>query len=293
MAHEYPFKQTSATPGRRLLQAGCSALFLAWALLCTLPARAIGPETPVDFLDVYVPKGFMLLLVEPGQVVDLQVMRIVHQDGKPLQREKVEWKTLRMLDYTAPLARPGDFQYREPNEQRKAERPRLQAVPDSLPFIDTARPLPDLRLADSDAPVVVSDAPPRRVGILIPLTSPAQRRLKDGAYAEKFVARARLTGGSAKRKPLTMTRWSHFVMRDQQAHFISQAEYSRMVDPPSDGVDGAGEKIQLNLGRSVKAAVPIERTRKTRAVPLGRLGGLAPERDRSKQDETRHETSER
>lgn len=257
------------------------------------PAGAIGPETPVDFLDVYSPKGFMLLLIEPKQIANLQVMRIVHRDGEPMLREDVEWKQLRMLDYTAPITRPGDFQYRDPNEQPKSDSNRLQPAPDPLPSIDAARPLSDLRLGNSDTAAAASDAPVRRVGVLIPLETKAQHTLKDGVYAEKFIARAHLIGESAKGKPLTMTRWSHFVMRDQQVRFINPAEYSRLVDPPSGGVDGSGEKIQLNFGRGVKAAVPIERTKKYRAVPLGQLGGVTPERDSSIQDAPRNETSER
>jgi hypothetical protein len=120
------------------------------------------------------------------------------------------------------------------------------------------------------------------VGVLVPLESPTQSDLKDGAYAEKFVARARLAGEPATAKPLTMVRWSHFVMRDRQARFIGQAEYSRMVDPSSHGVDGAGAKIQLNLGRDVKADVPVDKTEFNHAMPLGRLGGLVPERDDSR-----------
>lgn len=280
---------------RRLLRVVRAPALLALALFGASPAGAIGPETPVDFLDVYVPKGFMLLVIEPKQVASLQVMRIVHQDGEPLTREQVEWKRLRMFDYTAPITGPDDFQYRDPHEHRKPQINRLQSAPSQLPSIDSAQLLPDLRLASGDTPMVASDAPPRRVGVLIPLESKAQRELKDGAYAEKFLARARLAGESETGKPLTMVRWSHFVMRDQQPHFISQAEYSRMIDPPTDGVDGSSGKIQINLGRDVKADVPIEKTRLNRAVPLGQLGrqgGLTPERDDSRNDAPCNEAHE-
>lgn len=274
---------------------GASAL-LVLALFGASPAVAIGPETPVDFLDVYVPKGFMLLLIEPDQVASLEVMRIVHRDGEPLTREQVEWKRLRMFDYTAPLTRPDDFQYRDPKEERKHEINRLESAPGQLPSIDSAQLRPELRLADGNAPVVASDKTPRRVGVLIPLESKAQRELKEGAYAEKFIARAYLAGESPTGKPLTVVRWSHFVMRDQQPRFISQAEYSRMTDPPTDGIDGSGGRIQLNLGRDVKADVPIEKTELNRAVPLGqtgRRGGVTPERDDSRADVPCNEAHEK
>lgn len=278
---------------RQLRYAVCAALLL---LLCGAPpAVAIGPEAPVDFLDVYATKGFMLLVIEPEQIANLEVMRIVHQDGEPAQREEVEWKRLRMLDYTSPITGPNDFQYRDPSEHRKPRAHRPQSVPRQLPSIDSARSLPDLRLANGDTPVVASDASPHRIGVLIPLESKAQHELKDGVYAEKFIARARLAGESATGKPLTMVRWSHFVMRDQQSRFISQAEYSRMLDPTTDGVDGSGGKIELHLGHGVKADVPIEKTRRNRAVPLGQLGrhgGLEPERDDSRKDPPSNEVNE-
>jgi hypothetical protein len=234
----------------------------------------------------------MLMVIEPEQITNLEVMRVIHQDGEPMRREEVEWKRLRMLDYTAPITGPDAFQYRDPREHRKPLKD-LQSVPSQLPSIDSAKVLPDLPLARADSPVVASDTPPRRMGVLIPLESKAQRELKDGAYAEKFIARVRLAGESATGKPLTMVRWSHFVMRDQKARFISQAEYSRMIDPPTDGVDGSGRKIELNLGRDVKADVPIEKTKRNYAEPLGRHGGLTPERDDSRKGAPSNEVKER
>lgn len=52
---------------------------------------------------------------------------------------------------------------------------------------------------------------------------------------------------------------------------------------------------QLNLGRDVKADVPIRKTKKHYAVPLGRLGGIAPERDNPSKlkDASSSETDER
>lgn len=277
---------------QRLLHALRASALAALAMLGAAPANAIGPEAPVDFLDVYLARGYMLLVIEPEQIVELQVMRIVHQDGEPRVREEVDWTAMRMFDYTAPITGPDDFQYREPRERGKPERDRKPPARE-LPAIDSARPRPDLRLARSDAPAVASDALPRRVGILIPLESAAMRELTDGAYAEKFVARARLPGQAAGVKQLTMVRWSHFVMRGGKPSFIGQDEYSRLVDPPSDGVDGSGGKIQLNLGRGIQADVAVEKTEKNRAVPLGRLGGVVPEREESRKESARDETRER
>lgn len=262
---------------RRWAHAALFTIVCIGACFRALPVAAIGPEAPVDFLDVYVPSGFMLLALEPRQVADLQVTRIVHREGEPLQREAVQWKRLRMLDYPAPLTRDEDFQYRDPREQQQPEQDRVATYP-AVPSPDTAKFQPDLRLASPTTRRIADESPPQRVGVLIPLESPLKRALKEGVYAEKFIARAQLAGEPAKGKPLTMVRWSHFVMRDGKAHYITQAEYSRMLDPPVAGVDGAGEKIELNLGRSVKADVPLRKTKKHYAVPLGRLGGVAPER---------------
>ena len=285
---------TRALTTRRWPHAVLFTLGCVGSLLCASPVAAIGPEAPVDFLDVYVPKGFMLLVIEPRQVASLQVMRLVHQEGQPLQREVVEWKRLRMLDYTAPLTRDEDFQYRDPREQQKPERDRVTAYP-AVPSIDTAKFQPDLRLAPPGTPRVIDSTPAERVGVLIPLEAKSQREFKEGVYAEKFIARAQLAGEAENGKPLTMVRWVHFVVHDGRANFISQAEYSRMLDPPTEGVDGTGEKIQLNLGRDMKASVPIRKTKKHYAVPLGKLGGVAPERDSSStvQDTSRSETQER
>lgn len=244
-----------------------------------LPAAAIGPETPVDFLDVYFSRGFMLMVVEPDQVVDVELTRIVHQDGEPLAREKVDWRQLRMMEYTAPITDPGHFQYRNPHEKKLT----AKSIQIRLPPIDTARPQPNLRLAEPSNKINVKEGPPHRVGVLIPLEAATQVDLKDGVYAEKFTARVRLVGESEKAKPLTMARWSHFVIKERKPRFISQAEYSRIVDPPVEGLDSAGEKIQLNLGRGLKSDVPIERTKRNFAVPVQQqTGGLTPERDDSR-----------
>jgi hypothetical protein len=283
-------------PVHRLRRAAGACALLVLALFRASPAAAIGPETPVDFLDVYVPKGFMLLLVEPDQVASLEVTRIVHQGGEPRVREHVEWKALRMLDYTAPVTGADAFKYRDPREHGKLRMEPDRAAPGQLPSIDLAQARPELRLADPRSPVLASDRPPRRVGVLIPLESKAQRELKDGVYAEKYVARASLVGEAPTTKPLTMVRWSHFVLRDGQPRFISQAEYSRMVDPPSDGFDGAGARIQLNVGRDARADVPVEKTPLNRAVPIGLTGprgGVAPERDDSRADVPCNEAHEK
>lgn len=276
---------TAPRPGQRALRA---AALVALALLAPIPACAIGPEAPVDFLDVHRARGYMVLLVEPDQVVELQVMRVIHRDGEPLSREQVEWKALRMFDYTAPITGPGAFRYREP---RAPDRPPRVAA--AAPPIERALPRPDLRLARAGVPAPVRDEAPRRVGVLIPLQTAAMRTLADGAYAERFVAQARLAGQPAGRKPLTMVRWSHFTVRDGRPAFISQDEYSRLVDAPQPGVDGAEGRVLLNTGRDIRVDIPVEQTPRNRAVPLGRLGGLVPEREASRPQPARDEARER
>ena len=245
-----------------------------------LPAAAIGPEAPVDFVDVYAAKGFMLMVVESDQVVDIELTRVIHQDGEPLVREKVDWQRLRMIEYTTPLTGPDAFQYRDPRDKRATVTRRT--APARVTPLEAARPLTELRLATPGDRITVREGPPRRVGVLIPLETPAQGGLKDGIYAEKFTARVRQAGESEPSKPLTMQRWSHFIMTQHKPRLISQAAYSRIVDPPQQGIDGAGAKIQLNVGRDVKADVPIEKTERHLAFPLQRHADkLVPERDDS------------
>ena len=268
-------------PVSRRLQVMFRIPLLLALVLFGVPARAIGPEAPVDFLDVYAAKGFMLMVVEPDQVVDVELTRTVHRDGEPLAQEKVDWRQLRMLDYTAPITGPEHFQYRDPRERKSGVAEK--SVQRRLPSIDSARPRPDLKLAEPNTKVTAKEGPPRRVGVLIPLEAPSQVELKEGAYAEKFAARVRLAGEAENAKPLSVVRWSHFVIKDRKPRFVSQAEYSRMVDPPSEGLNGAGRRIQLSLGRDVKSDVPIERTERNFALPLQHgAGAVVPERDDSR-----------
>jgi hypothetical protein len=260
--------------------------------LAALPAFAIGPEAPVDFVDVYLPKGYLLMVMQPEQLTEVEAMRTVYRDGEPLSRAPIEWRSLKMLDYNAPITKPDSFRYRVPGEAERsaAETSRLYV---RVPEIESAQARPSLVLARPGAALVLRDERPKRVGALIPLQPESHRALKDGAYAERYTVRARIAGNSDKGKPLTMVRWVHFVVRDGQVRYIDQAEYSRMVDPPTDALDGAGGKIQVNTGRGIKADVPLERTRHHRAVPLGRLGGVAPEREAAPRERTRSETNEK
>ena len=269
-----------------------AAALLFCMVLGAIPAHAIGPETPVDFVDSYVGRGYLVLVLEPKLVTDVNLMRAVYRDGEVLSRADVKWRELRMFEYTAPMTGPQHFQYRDPGEGSRKESTQDDAVA-MAPQIESARPNSQLELARPGAPLVVKDEKRQRVGVLIPLDLERHRKLEDGAYAEQYVARAGLAGESGKTKPLTMARWVHFVVRDGQVKYISPAEYSRTVDPPGDALDGAGAKIQVNLGRDIKSDVPLERTKTTPAVPLGRLGGVTPEREEATTAEARDEARER
>jgi hypothetical protein len=253
-------------------------------------AAAIGPEAPVDFVDVYLPKGYMLLVMEPSQIVDIDVVRAVHRDGEPLSRVQVPWKSLRMLDYVAPITGPEHFRYRDPDERDK--RPSAKAAV-RVPDPETAQARPALELARPGEALVVRDERPKRVGALIPLAPESHRDLKDGAYAERFTVRAHLAGAGARDKPVTMARWVHFVVRGGKVNYIDAAEYSRLVDPASEALDSAGDKGLVNTGRAIKAEVPLERTKHYRAIPLGRLGGVSVEREVAPREREQNETNER
>ena len=273
-------------------RAAAMALCVTFA---AIPARAIGPEAPVDFDDSYVGKGYLVLVMEPKLVTDVELVRAVYRDGEGLSRQPVKWRELRMFEYTTPVTGPGHFQYRDPKEvdsreSKAAEAPAQPAPPAPL---ESVKPVPQLELARPGTPLVVKDEKPRRVGVLVPLDLDRHRQFKDGAYAEQYVARARLAGESDKTKPLSMARWVHFVVRDGKVSYVSPLEYSRLVDPPSDALDGAGGKVQVNAGRGTKADVPLERTKTSLAVPLGRLGGVTPERETATPPTSRDEARER
>lgn len=261
-------------------------------VFASVPAFAVGPEAPVDFVDAYLPKGYLLLVMEPEQLVEVDTMRAVYRDGESLSREKVEWRSLKMLEYNAPITKPDSFRYRAPDDrQRSSTQSALDDV--RIPEIDSARAMPNLTLARPGAPLILKDERPKRIGALIPLQPESHRGLKDGAYAERFAVQARIAGNSDKGKPLTMVRWVHFIVRDGQTRYVDQAEYSRMVDPPMETLDGAGQKVLVNSGRSIKADVSLERTRKNRAVPLGRLGGVALEKEVAPRERVRDEAGEK
>lgn len=257
-----------------------------------IPARAIGPEAPVDFDDRYVGRGYLVLVLEPRLLTDVELVRAVYRDGEGLSRAPVKWRELRMFEYTTPVTGPGHFQYRDPNERDRKEAATAEMPAQPTP-LESVRPIPRPELARPGTPLVVKDERPRRVGVLLPLDLERHRQLKDGAYAEQYVARARLAGESEKTKPLSMARWVHFVVRDGKVSYVSPIEYSRLVDPPTDALDGAGGKIQVNAGRGTKANVPLERTKTSLAVPLGRLGGVAPERETAMPQKSRDEVTER
>lgn len=279
------------TPRPRAFLLRCAAPLLLLAGIGR--ACAIGPEAPVDFLDAYQQKGFLLLAIEPDQLTSLDVDRVVYRNGEPVAREPIEWRALRMMDEVPAVTRPDSFRYRAPDERdRDAGRADARIdvrLPD--PAAAVARPAP--ALAAAGAPLLVRDARPQRMGALIPLAPERHRDLKPGAYAERYTARARLAGAGAKDKPLAMARWVYFLVEDGRVRYIDQAEYARVADPDADALDGAGERIRVRAGRDVKADVPLERTRRGKAIPLGRIGGVAVERESAARDDARSEARER
>lgn len=278
--------------GERASSATRTAAVALCVTFAAIPARAIGPEAPVDFDDSYVGKGYLVLVVEPRLVTDVELVRAVYRDGEGLSRQSVKWRELRMFEYTTPVTGPGHFQYRDPNERDRKEAATAEMPAQPTP-LESVKPTPQPELARPGTPLVVKDERPRRVGVLVPLDLDRHRQLRDGAYAEQYVVRARLAGESDKTKPLSMARWVHFVVRDGKVSYVSPLEYSRLVDPPSDALDGAGSKIQVNAGGGTKANVPLERTKTSLAVPLGRLGGVAPERETATPQKSRDEVTER
>lgn len=268
----------------KLRRAAAAAGVLGAALLASAPGFAIGPETPVEFVADYMAEGYMVMVVEPAAVAELNVMRLIYRDGEPVVREQLVLNELKTQDYTAPLTKPEDFQYRSPDEaappkpQREGRLEPLKLRQDGPANVETQQTLQRLS-KPSIAPQrqAVVEGPPKRFGVLIPLVVESMTKLEDGPYAEKFVAEARLVGEDPKGKPLTVIRWAHFIMTERQPRFVSPEEYSRIVDPSASGVDPLGQKIELNTGRGAASKIPLEKTKLNAAVPLGRFGGAQSE----------------
>jgi hypothetical protein len=269
----------------RLRRAAAVAGLFGAVLLGAPPGLAIGPETPVEFVVDYMAEGYMVMVIEPAAVAELNVTRLIYRDGEPVVRERLVLNELKTQDYTRPFTKPEDFQYRAPDEgappkpqrEGKLEPQKLrQDAPANVEAQQTLQRLAKPSVAAQRQAIV--DGPPKRFGVLIPLVVDSFMKLEDGPYAEKFVAEARLVGEDPKGKPLTVIRWAHFIMTERQPRFVSPEEYSRIVDPPTEGVDPLGQKIELNLGRGAAAQMPLEKTKLNAAVPLGRLGGAQPEK---------------
>lgn len=100
--------------------------------------------------------------------------------------------------------------------------------------------------------------------------------LAPDAYAQKITAEGQwaLPG---KNKPLHVERWFYFVVKKGEVTRIDAEEYGKITDPSEYGVGPDGQKIPINSGGGVKGKVPLQRTKSTPAVPLGRLGGIREE----------------
>lgn len=118
--------------------------------------------------------------------------------------------------------------------------------------------------------------------------------LAPGAYAQKITAEGQwaLPG---RNKPLHVEQWFYFVVKKGEVARIDAEEYGRINDPSEYSVGPDGQKIPINSGGGVKGKVPLQRTKSTPAVPLGRLGEILEESPRgapSKARQTDQDKSE-
>ena len=67
-------------------------------------------------------------------------------------------------------------------------------------------------------------------------------------------------------------------MDNEGVRLLSLEEYSALADPAETEIDSKGHKVLVHVGIALKDKVPLPKTKKSLAIPLGRFGGLLEER---------------
>ncbi len=128
----------------------------------------------------------------------------------------------------------------------------------------------------------------------LPLRFKAMEEFKQRrAFAEQIVVEGQWTKQSAG-KPLVIERWFYFLARGGKLERVDMETYSNFTDRAETSMDSRGKLALVHAGRDVKGSVPLSETKKSFAVPLGRLGGAVQENvpsgeKRKKQEDDRKE----
>lgn len=112
--------------------------------------------------------------------------------------------------------------------------------------------------------------------IAIPWSFKGMEELPPGHYAQKIIAEG-LRSAAGSDRPLHIEQWIYFAVYQGEQKRISADEYEKGAGPTRETVGSDGRKVLVTAGDGVKGRVPLDQTRSTRAVAVGRQGGVAEE----------------
>lgn len=112
--------------------------------------------------------------------------------------------------------------------------------------------------------------------IAIPWSFKGVAELPPGHYAQKIIAEGHRNAAGGDR-PLHIEQWIYFAVYQGEQKRISADEYEKGAGPSRETVGSDGRKVLVAAGDGVKGRAPLDQTKSTRAVAVGRLGGVAEE----------------
>jgi hypothetical protein len=117
----------------------------------------------------------------------------------------------------------------------------------------------------------------------IDLRNKAVEDLPPGYYAQKLTLQGKYKDSSSSR-PLIVQQWFHFQKETTGLKKLSLEEYSRSTDANIEAIDANGVKTNIHGGADIKGDTAIDKTKSSKALPLGRLGGERPEKEETRLD---------
>jgi hypothetical protein len=252
---------------------------------------ATEPEPPIDIWDNALVNGYVLLIINPSLVSEVNLQQLLYEDGKVMQKQKVDFRKFKVAKAPRRLG-----VYDAISDKGKQKRAPKKTPPFRIKFSDKARKELHSILQQKEIKLDQKQSEyKQRFAVAIPVMNLNSKKMPDGYYASKFVAIAAWRRGS--KAPLHVEQWVYLQSSKGRVKPISLHAYSRRVDPAIKGIDADGKPIQLNTGKGGPKEIDINETKKSRAIPLGRLGGepLEQEETRSKpvEKKTVDESNER
>ncbi|MNJ40745.1 hypothetical protein D3C77_356450 [compost metagenome] len=112
--------------------------------------------------------------------------------------------------------------------------------------------------------------------IALPWSFKGIEQLPPGHYAEKIIAEGQRNAADSDR-PLHIEQWVYFVVYQGEQKRISADEYEKNTSPSHESIGSDGQKVLVSAGDGMKGRVPLDQTKSTRAIAVGRLGGVPEE----------------